>query len=291
MKINILILNWNSAISVKECLNSIINSHDKIFRVILINNFSTNSDLIEIRNIYEFFKNIIEIYLIENDANLGYAGGNNQGFKFLTTNNFSGDILILNPDIQISENTISEMNKVLTDEIGIVTSRTLNPHGKILFDAIKLKGFLQKYIITDNPIIATDYSQGACMLIKREIINEVGFFDERFFLYWEEVDFSLRVRKSGKKLISTTTTQILRKNNDISRQPNAFYYSIRNANLIRSKHGDQFSWISYFIYLIYMFCLTIKFIPQFKIFRQVVTNYYYAINDSIANNYNLRITQ
>ncbi len=132
-------------------------------------------------------------------------------------NNLSGHILIINPDIIISRNTICEMGKVLTDEVGIVSVRTVNTDGKILFDAIKLKGLLQKNIMSNKETIETDYSQGSCMLINRKVVNEIGLFDERFFIYWEEVDFSLRTRKLKAKLISITTSHIIKSNNSLSR--------------------------------------------------------------------------
>jgi len=285
MIVNILILNWDCADLTKKCINSVMNSDDKNFRVIIINNFSTNTDLIEIRNIYDSLKDIIEIYLVENNINMGYAGGNNIGFKFLETNNLSGNILILNPDILISKNTISEMKKALLDDIGIVTVRTLDPQGNIMFDAIKLNGFIQKHIITDNECINTDYSQGSCLFIKRDIINKIGFFDERFFLYWEEVDFSLRVKEYGKKLISITSTGILRKDNSDSRQPTMFYYSVRNARLIKTKHPDLFSNIAYILYLFKILFLTVKFIFKPKLFLLVLTNYFAGIHDSFLNIY------
>jgi GT2 family glycosyltransferase len=284
--INILILNWNSTQSTRECLRQIILSSVKEFRVILINNFSTISDLSEIREIYHLFKNKVEIFLIENSVNLGYAGGNNEGIRFLETNNYSGNILIVNPDISLSENTISEMERALIDNVGIVTVRTLNPQGKILFDAIKLNGFIQRPIISNKERISTDYSQGSCMLIKREIIEEVGLFDERFFLYWEEVDFSLRVKEIGKKLISITTTHVIRNKNCIAREPLAFYYSVRNARLIRNKNRNIFSRMSYLYYLLRMLLLTFKFIINPNIFIKVVSNYFHGITDSFLNKYN-----
>lgn len=283
--INIFILNWNNAEATKGCLNSIISSSDNNFRVILINNFSSHSDLIEIENIYRDYKSKIEIYLIENETNLGYTGGNNEGFRFLKTNNLSGDILILNPDVLISENTISEMKKALTEKVGIVTVRTLNSHGKILFDAKKLKGFSQKDIITDKQSMPTDYSQGSCMLIKRGIADKTGLFDERFFLYWEEVDFSLRVKKQGEKLISITTTQIIKKNNSYARQSEVFYYSVRNARLIKEKHPDLFSNLSYVCYLLRIFLLSVKYLFKPRLLLSVLSNYFFALHDSYLKNY------
>ena len=286
--INILILNWNSTELVLQSLNQLTKSTYPKFRVLLINNFSSTNDLFRIREIHKQFIKYFDIFLIENEKNIGYAGGNNKGLKFLDENNLTGDILILNPDILISENTISEMKRKLKAGIGIVTVRIVNEQKKIIFDAIKLKGFIEKYLITTKDEIETDYSQGACLLIKRNTIDQIGLFDERFFLYWEEVDFSLRVRKNGERLIATTSTQAVRIKNEINRQPQAFYYSVRNALLIKSKHADFFSRFDYWIYILYMLLLTIKFLPNFKIFRLTISNIYWAIKDSQNNKYSCR---
>lgn len=284
--INILLLNWNSAELVSNSLNKFTKSSDPNFRVILINNFSSPNDLIRIREIHKQFNAYFEIFLVENESNIGYAGGNNSGLTFLEENNLSGDILILNPDILISENTILEMKKSLSEGIGIVTVRVVNTQNKVLFDAIKLNGFNQRYLVTPKAQIETDYSQGACLLIKRNVIDQIGLFDERFFLYWEEVDFSLRVKKLGMKLIAITTTDVIRLNNEIRRQPLAFYYSVRNAKLIRSKHPDQFTYIQYIVYVVYMLMLSLKFLPRITLFSLVLKNIIAALNDSKANKYN-----
>lgn len=285
MTINIFILNWNSSESTKNCLDSIVASDDKSFRIILINNFYSKVDLVDIRSTYKSFKSKIEIYLVENDTNLGYAGGNNKGLKFLEDNKLQGDILILNPDILVLKNTISEMRKALVNGVGIVTVRTLNSEGKILFDAINFNGFMQSNVISGNEVFSTNYSQGSCMLIKRSIIDQIGLFDERFFLYWEEIDFSIRVKNLGQKLISTTITQIIKKSNSESRQPISFYYSVRNAKLIKEKHGGEFSNLAYLKYLLKMLLLTFKFILKPKLFLKVILNYFSAIHDSFLNKF------
>ncbi|MEI7525264.1 MAG: glycosyltransferase family 2 protein [Mariniphaga sp.] len=278
--INIFLLNWNSTELVLKSLSQLTKSTYSKFRVILINNFYSETDLQRIREIHYQFVASFEIFLVENESNLGYAGGNNKGLKFLEENNLSGDILILNPDILISENTIFEMERRLVDGVGIVTVRMVNQQNKVILDAIKLNGFIQHYVITQRDQIETEYAQGACLLIKRRTIENLGFFDERFFLYWEEVDFSLRVRKYGEQLISITTTQVVRLKNDLIRQPPAFYYSVRNALLIKSKHPDHFNRLDYLIYINYMLILSLKFITNFKILTLTLRNIYFAIKDS-----------
>ncbi len=283
--LNILILNWNSAGAVKDCINGIIQSNAEMYRIILINNFSNSNDLNEIRRLCNYFKDRIEISLIENENNLGYSGGNNSGIRFLVENNMPGDILVLNPDVMVSRDAIPEMRKALTDDTGIVTVRTVSTSGKILFDAIKLRGFIQKRIITSKPCIPTDYSQGSCMLIKREIINRVGMFDERFFLYWEEVDFSFRVKNADQKLIAVTTTKITRNDNRDELQPGVIYYSVRNARLIMEKHPDRFSKTDYLIYISCMALISFKYILKPVIFFKIIQYYFYGLADSSRNRY------
>lgn len=285
MNINILIVNWCSAKTVSECIQAILLSDDKEYRIFIINNFSSTEDLNEIHSVYSYYKEFADIQLLENDANFGYAKGNNVGLRFIEDNQIEGDILILNPDVKISKNTISELKSNLTSDIGIITPRTYNSNGVLLYDAMRLVGFIQSRIITTNKLINTDYSQGSCLFIDRDTIRRVGLFDERFFLYWEEVDFSLRVRNAGKRLVAVTTTQIWRSSNCLSRQPLSFYYSLRNAKLLRSKHGASFSLVAYWVYVFYIFILAMKFVSKPRLFAECFWNCCYGLMDSWRGKY------
>jgi GT2 family glycosyltransferase len=284
-KVNILILNWRCPFLVKQCIERIVTSQDENYRVIIINNFSTLSDYNDIFNLYEYFKISIEIYFVSNESNLGYAGGNNAGFSYLEQNNLEGNVMILNPDVEISINTIGEMMNSLTSNVGIVSPRTLSSNGEVLYDAIKLRGFRQSHIITSKHIVSTDFSQGSCMLIDREVLRSIGLFDERFFLYWEEVDLSLRVKDFGKDLIAITTTSVVRKNNTTDNNVTAFYYWVRNASLLRTKHKRRFSFFSYFLFVFLVFTIIFKKSKNVDIFRKLMRNYFLALRDTVFKSY------
>jgi GT2 family glycosyltransferase len=283
--LNILILNFNSTGAAGNCISSILASDKGIFRIILINNYSTDEDLNEIRSLRDNLRNKINIILVEIEKNLGYSGGNNAGIRYLIDNNIQGDILIMNPDVIVSADTITQMRKAMSSDTGIVTVRTKDTNGKVMFDAIKLNGFFQRRIITSSDIIATDYSQGSCMLIKRDVIDLVGMFDERFFLYWEEVDFSMRVRKAGLKLVSVTTGSIMRNRNSDSIQAGVFYYSARNARLIKEKHPDHFSSLGYLLYIIWLALISLKYIVRPGMFYRIISSYLHGLSDSMTNRY------
>ncbi len=254
--INILLLNWNSFDDIEKCINQIFKSEFTRYRVILIDN---NSDEIDKNKIVELFNKLKikfedKIYLVKNSENFGYAGGNNAGYDYLKENNLAGDILILNPDVLISENTLGQLNIVLNSDVGIgaVMCRTVNSYSKIMYDYISMDGLNQKWLTSNNDTIATSYVAGSCMLLKREVIDKIGLFNSDFFMYWEEVDLSFRIKKCGYKLLSTTTTEIVRKDNDKSRSYNMNFYMTRNIFLMKKLHSN-ISTYSLFIELLKMF--------------------------------------
>ncbi|EOE2121892.1 glycosyltransferase family 2 protein [Vibrio vulnificus] len=233
--INIFILNWNSTNDIDGLLKSLTLSNNKVFRVILIHNGT--DDWNELVDLSIKYSSEFEIHVVNNGDNLGYAGGNNAGFEYLSKNNIDGDLLILNPDVILDKTTIDELVLAKNSEkdVGSVMVRTFDDKN-IIYDSIVLSGFTQKYsICPTRTIISTDYCAGSCMLIDREMVERVGLFDENYFLYWEEVDFSLRIKENGYKLLSTTKSKICRKENSTERSSNAYYYFIRNSFLLRKK--------------------------------------------------------
>lgn len=239
--INILLLNWNSSDDIQICINQIIKSNFNQYRLILIDNNSNQIDKDELILFYNKFRLELknEIYLMKNYENFGYAGGNNRGYEYLRQNNLDGDILILNPDVLISENTLEQLKIVLDSDntIGAVMCRTVNDNEKILYDYIAMNGLEQKWLVSDRDFVETDYVVGSCMLLRREVIDKIGLFNEKFFMYWEEVDLSFRIKELGFKLFSTTQTTITRKDNDKSRSHNMNFYMTRNVFLIKKHHA------------------------------------------------------
>ena len=262
--INVLILNWNSSESTLKLIKSISNTTYKAFRIILIDNNSNIPDKKKIIQIYEEYQYIFDMHLILNTENYGYAEGNNRGYEYLVLNNLEGDLLILNPDVIISSNTFKVMFNNLQNDVGGVMSRTVSSDkSKILYDFIKLKGFMQKYETSNDKICQTDYLAGSCMLLNRILIDEIGLFDKNFFMYWEDVELSLRIKRSGFKIISTTETSIYRSENDPSRSENAIYYSSRNAFSLfrRYNYFELFDLIYYQVHLFFA-CSKVVFIDR-----------------------------
>lgn len=211
--IDIIIINWNSSGYLEKCVNSIFTKKNEVFvnKVFIIDNNSTDSSL----------KNILphqKIEIIYNKQNVGFARACNQGFKLSTADY----VLLLNPDIELFETTISECISFMDLRIDadILGCQLLNDENEITFSCSRfptVSGIFRD--VTGLSKIApsifrpgiimkewdhseskfVDQVMGAFMFMRRSIFDKVGFFDEQFFVYYEEVDFSKRLLKLGGK--------------------------------------------------------------------------------------------
>jgi GT2 family glycosyltransferase len=216
--ISIIIVNYNPIYELRECLKAIAQSHTKLpLETIIVNNVATCSLQCLLS---EFWQNL-SVKLIQNQKNLGYARAVNLGIK-----NAGGRyLLIINPDVRITPGTIDKMVAFLDsrEDIGILAPQLLNPDGTIqnscfrfphLWTPIIRRTFLQnfstgrkelaRYLMFDfdheNPK-EVDWVLGAAMMTRDILLKRVGLMDERFFLYFEDVDWCRRFQDCGFKIV------------------------------------------------------------------------------------------
>lgn len=216
------IINYSVERDTIDCLNSLrnLNKNNLDLNVVLIDNSSTDELKIKHSDFDEF-----GLKIIKTGSNLGFSGGHNRGIKYSLDNN-ADYLLILNNDTRIDKDLLKNLvdGSLINHNIGIVVpkiyfekghefhndrykSRDL---GKVIWYA---GGYMDwKNIIGKNKgvdevdngqhdiSVETKLATGCCMLIKAEVFKRVGFFDERYFLYYEDTDFSMRVRKNGYKI-------------------------------------------------------------------------------------------
>ena len=212
MDLSIVIVTHNSLSLVEECLRSIEQYPPSFsFETIIIDNASTDGTPEMIAGKFE------NVRLVANDENTGYSRGVNQGIKL-----GSGRmILILNPDIVLREGSIDNLIAFMdkTPHAGIAASKLLYLDGRIQYSCRRFytlqalifrRTFLGKLLPRAKPLrehLMTDYDHeevrevdwvtGACMLARREAIEKVGLMDERFFLYFEDIDWCYRMKNQG----------------------------------------------------------------------------------------------
>lgn len=211
--VDIVIVNWNSSNYLEKCIYSVFNTNNKnnVNRVFIIDNNSQDSSIDKIIH-------NDKVKIIRNEGNLGFSKACNQGIKLCS----SGYVLLLNPDTQLLDTTLKdcmafmqEKNDIdilgcqLLDDKGNITlscSRFPTPKG-IFFDSLGFSKiapsiFRPSIIMSDwdhKKSCPVDQVMGAFMFMDSDIFEKVGYFDEQFFVYYEEVDFSKRLAKLGGK--------------------------------------------------------------------------------------------
>jgi GT2 family glycosyltransferase len=216
MKLSIIILCWNDLKVLPECLRSIFNqTRDLDFEVIIADNGSKDGTVEFVRGHFG------SIQIIENGANLGFAGGNNAGIRIA-----QGEyVLILNPDTIIRDGALDKLVAFADrqPETGAFGCRVLNPDGTYqsparpiptifgeLVAALCLRwlGRWSEHFLSDiysgwdgDTKRAIGYQSGCCVLFRRNLLMRLGGFDERFFYHFEETDLCFRVWKAGSSIL------------------------------------------------------------------------------------------
>lgn len=214
-KLSVVIVSFNSEDFINRCLSSLLKYLPANSEVIVLDNASKDETL----NILSEFKSKIKI--IKSDKNLGFAKGNN-----LAVQDTNGEYLFfLNPDTEIKKDFFQSMLAFLesNSQIGIVGPKLIMPNGEIqpsvknlptLLGAINefilgVKNAYSQYVPIGDELQEVETVYGAAMLIKREIFLKAGGFDEKFFLYYEDIDLCRRIKNMGKKIIYYPKAEVL----------------------------------------------------------------------------------
>lgn len=219
-KVFIVILNWNGQKDTLACLNSLKNLDYSNFKIILIDNASTDNSVGVFKSQIPNFKN--KITLIENKDNLGFPAGNNVGIKYALKNN-AEYVLLLNNDTVVDKDFLKEI--VAAGEknvlIGILGPKIyfFDDPKRIWFAGGKFNWISGSSHIGFGEIDKgqfeiskeVNFITGCAMLIKKEVFEKIGFLDGRFFLYYEDTDFCLRAKKRGFKCLFAPRAKIFHK--------------------------------------------------------------------------------
>jgi GT2 family glycosyltransferase len=243
MNLSIVIVNWNTKEFLQRCLESLrANPPSGELEVIVIDNASTDGSAEMVRQEFP------EAVLIENQENLGYAQGNNQGIAAS-----KGEyVLLLNPDTEVTPGALDSLVEFAKNrpDAAAVGCRLINPDGGVqsscrsfpsplpllfeytklsrLFPRSRLFGAYRMTYFDYSRVAEVDQPMGSCLLLSRKAIEDVGLFDEEFPIFFNEVDWCFRAKQRGWKAYFTPDAEVLHHGGASTQQA--------KAEMIRESH-------------------------------------------------------
>ena len=216
--ISVVVVNYNSGAFLKGCVQSVLSQADE---VIIVDNASTDDSLDQL---IACFENEPGLKIIRNKANRGFAAGCNIGLSAAT----ESYILFLNPDCVLGADSLQRMVQVLESDstAGMVGGRLINPDGteqaggrravptpwRSFVRAFGLSRLSERYprlfsdfLLHEQPLpdkpSEVEAISGACMLVRRDALLDVGPMDEGYFMHCEDLDWCMRFRQRGWKIM------------------------------------------------------------------------------------------
>ena len=222
MTISVIIVSYNTCAMTLTCLRTLYeNLGGMSAEVWVVDNASSDDSVTAIQ------RDFPDVHIIANDTNRGFGAANNRAIQRST-----GDyLLLLNSDAFIKLRSIQALVACMQDNpsAGVVGPKLLNEDGSLQRSCYRyptpFRALCESLFITasfprsklvgdyrawpHDSELPVDFVIGACMLVRRSALAQVGLFDERFFLYAEETDWCLRFHKAGWKILFTPQAEVV----------------------------------------------------------------------------------
>lgn len=257
-RIFLIILNYNGIKETLECLESVrsANKQDIDLKVVVVDNNSKDESL-------KMLGGIKDIKLLENKNNLGFSGGMNTGIKYALGQG-ADHIVLLNNDTIVHKDLFVNLEKaskngdIIAPKIYFAKGFEFhkdryqkNELGKVIWYAggiIDWQNIIGKHIGVDEVDKGQfekqkeiDFATGCCLLIKRDVFEKIGYLDEKYFLYLEDMDFSFRAKNNGFKIIFDPKSILWHKNASSAGGSGSSlqeYYFTRNRLIFAFKYAS-----------------------------------------------------
>lgn len=278
--VSVVVVTRNRRKDLIKCLMSIKASSYKKIEIIVVDN-DTNTP------VSSWLKKILpNAKIIRSDKNLGAAGGRNLGMNFTK----GGYVLFIDDDARVQKEMIEELLKVIQKlpEIGIVQPKIFNMEEKNILQGIGCKISLLTGRISALGIREIDRGQydgieeiptvGCIWMVKKEVIEKIGKYDEEYFIPYEDLDFSLRARQNGFKIFfvpkalawhSSIKSTFINSSLDYIgiRGADQAYRVARNKIIFMKKHAPSLNLLFFVVILLpaYTFIHSIIILSSFKI--------------------------
>lgn len=274
MDISIILLNYKQKGLVKQCIKGIMSAQPQLnYEIIVVDNNSGDGVLDMVKIMFDEPDELNQpklpikkdlkippIKTIQSDTNGGFAMGSNLGI-----NQAKGKyIMILNPDIAIVPNALEKMFGYMESNlaVGMIGPKLINPDGSIQYSCRRFPSFLtpfyrrtffgklpsakrpiDHYLMKDfdhNSNKEVDWLFGACLLVRKSMLDKVGFFDVRFFLYFEDLDLCRRFWQEGYKIVYYAGVEMVHYHQRLSAQSGGIRGVLKRGGRIHFASGIKY---------------------------------------------------
>lgn len=257
--VSIIIVSYNTRDLLRECLNSIYDTVKQInYEVIVVDNSSYDGSMLMVKSEFPWMR------LIANSENRGFAVANNQALRIAK----GRYIVLLNPDTIVLPDTFNTAYKYLNEheDIGALGCQLLNPDktlqlscayefpsilfilGRIFVRATGVSSILDRFFpnlrypfkwwLTPNDHRyprEVAHVTGACLWVRKEVLDRVGLLDEQYFMYFEETELCYRIKRDGWKIYYLPNTRVIHVQHASARTSKDFFFGEREFHFYRNR--------------------------------------------------------
>lgn len=248
--VGIVICNWNKKDYVLKCIESVKQLNYNNYDIAVVDNASTDGSIEAIEAKYP------DIVLIKNKENRGGSGGFNTGIKYMLEKDTYKYIYLLDNDVLLDGNSLYELVKEmeLDNDLGIAGSKIyvmdipnqIQELGAWIdwnkgYILPNKKGHIENDEIIEN--VAVDYVPACSLLARTDAIKKAGIMDEKFFLYWDDIEWGYRIKNKGYKVKAITSSKVWHKMGVANKTSTlTTYYFWRNRIHFFNKYTSEEKW-------------------------------------------------
>jgi GT2 family glycosyltransferase len=242
--VTIIVVNYNGERLIRNCLQAIVNQSYHDFEVVVVDNGSSDDSLLVIDDFLRETNGSYPIRVVPLRKNIGFSGGNKEGLKYASRE----FIALLNNDTEPDRNWLHElMTAMVADKtLGVCASKLISASSRTIDSAgdgysTALRGFKRGEGEPAEKLGRKEYVFGACAgaaLYRGAMFEEIGFFDDDFFLIHEDTDLNVRAKLAGWRTLFVPTAIVYHKvTSSIGYMSDMqVYYTLRNSELVRMKN-------------------------------------------------------
>lgn len=221
----LIVLNWNARPYLDACLSSVLHQQERSFQVWLVDNHSSDGSVAWVQQQYP------QVRILALPRNFGFAGGNNAALRQIDT----PFAVLLNPDVVLAPDFLTGIRQAFAaaPNIGVVGAKLFYPDGRLqhlgglIHKPLGLAGHVG-HLETDagqyETVQEATYVIGAAAAVRREVLEQVGYLDEGYFLYYEDADWCERIRRAGWRVVVAPQARLVHHESVLTGKDSLNYY-------------------------------------------------------------------